>query len=148
MFLTKKKGLLIQQQQQQQQQQQGANNNSNFAQQQPQQSSPIPIDNSSTHHQQSPLHYESYTNQIGVEKMMNYRSNAASPAINLSMSQGNLSKVCKFLYFRFVSYWKWNCFRGNFGYWLVKLIMNPWGTMNGISGGPVNIGGLCSKMMR
>lgn len=77
------KGLLIQQQQ-------GANNNPNFAQQQQQQqSSPIPIDNTSQQ-QQSPLHY--YTNSIPQEKMMSYRSNAASPG-NLSLSQGNLSKV-------------------------------------------------------
>ncbi|XP_070508169.1 CREB-regulated transcription coactivator 1-like isoform X2 [Chironomus tepperi] len=76
-------GLLIQQQQ-------GANNNQNFAQQQQQQSSPIPIDNTSQQ-QQSPLHY--YTNSIPQEKMMSYRNNAASPG-NLSLSQGNLSKVC------------------------------------------------------
>lgn len=75
--------------------QQGTNNNShnnnNFAQH-PQQSSPIPID--SNQRQQSPSHHQSYPNQITVDKMMNYRNpNAASPAGNLSMSQGNLSKV-------------------------------------------------------
>lgn len=77
--------------------QQGTNNNShnnnNFAQH-PQQSSPIPIDSNQRQQQQSPSHHQSYPNQITVDKMMNYRNpNAASPAGNLSMSQGNLSKV-------------------------------------------------------
>jgi hypothetical protein len=73
---------------------QGGNNNPTFAQQQ--QSNPIPIDTSSNQRQQpqSPLHHQSYPTQMSVDKMMSYRStNTASPANNLSMSQGNLSKV-------------------------------------------------------
>lgn len=80
-----KQGLLIQQ---------GTNGSHNFTQH-PQQSSPIPID--SHQRQQSPSHHQSYPNQMSADKMMSYRSsNAASPAagISMSMSQGNLSKVC------------------------------------------------------
>lgn len=71
---------------------QQGNNEHNFAHH-PSQSSPIPID-SNQRQQSSPLHHQSYPNQTSVSEMMNYRStNAASPAANLSMSQGNLSKV-------------------------------------------------------
>lgn len=81
---------------------QQGNNDHNFAHH-PSQSSPIPID--SNQRQQSPLHHQSYPNQISVNEMMSYRStNAASPATNLSMSQGNLSKVRGALNFFWLSF--------------------------------------------